>query len=172
MLEYYQNLKRRVIAPDKTDEGKSEVDALVDKDGKHPETISWGQYVGVKESLGKKLDTEKAKVTSLEEQLVKAVKPEDHKKIVDELTQVKADHQKAVNELKVIKESSASEKRNILKQKGVPEEEVKKMSEAELNAAVIVVGFVKPKLDLGTGGGGVGKPEGSPMELARQAYTK
>jgi len=158
--------------PDKTDEGKSEVDVLVDKDGKHPDTITWGQYVGVKESLGKKLDTEKAKVTSLEEQLKAAVKPEDHKKIVDELTQVKADHQKTADELKAIKESSASEKRNILKQKGVPEDEIKKMSEVELNAAVTAVGFVKPKLDLGAGGGGSGEMKGSPMELARQAYSK
>ena len=154
------------------DEGKPEVDELIGEDGKHPETISWSQYVGVKQSLGKKLDTANTKVVSLEEQLKIAVSPEDHRRLTEELTQVKTDHQTAADELKVIRESSASEKRDILKQKGVPEEDIKGMSEVELTTAVKVAGFIKPKLDLGAGGGGSGEMKGSPLELARRAYSK
>ena len=158
---------------DKAEEGKKEevVEIQPDASGKYPETVPWKQYVGIKESLGKKLDAEKEKAKSLEEQLKTVVKPEDHKKVADELATIKADHEKTVNELKSLKESSASEKRNILKQKGVPEEEVKSMSEAELTAAVKVANLVsKPKLDMGTGGGS-GALKGSPMDLAIQAYS-
>ena len=56
-----------------TDEGNKEGDIKPDKDGKYPEVVPWNQYVGIKESLGKKLDSERARATSLEEQLKKAL---------------------------------------------------------------------------------------------------
>ena len=52
------------------------------------------------------------------------------------------------------------------------EDELGKMSEAELRAAVKAAGG-KPKSlpDIAGGGGGGGELKGSPMELARQAYA-
>jgi len=153
------------------DEGKSDV-AEIQPDkatGKYPETVPWNQYVGIKESLGKKLDSANQRLTTLEEQLKTAVKPEDHKKIMDELVAVKATAESKDKELQAIRDASTAEKRNILKQKGVPEEEVKSMSAGELNAAVKAIGYVKPGADMGSGGGAT-VPKGSPMELARQAY--
>lgn len=158
---------------DKNDEGKDEVaEVQPDKDGKYPETVSWKQYVGTKESLGKKLATEREKVKSLEESLAKAVKPEDHDRIKQELDKEKEAHKKTAESLKVISEKSLSEKREILKSKGIPEDEIKNMTEEALNAAVKVLGLSKPKPDLSGGGGGSNKLSGSPLALAKQAYTK
>ena len=157
------------------DEGKSEAEVIpeVDAQGKHPDSIPWSQYVGVKQSLGKKLDTATSKLTSLEEQLKTAVKPEDHAKVVAELTATKAEKEKAAAELKAIREASTSEKRSILQNKGVPESEVKAMSEDALNGAIKVLGYAtKPGSDMGSGGGGSGSLHGTPQELAMQAYSK
>lgn len=151
---------------DKADEGKSA------EGDKHPETVPWNEYVGVKESLGKKLDTATQKVTSLEEQLTKAVKPEEFTKTQKELADLKATHEKVSGELRAIKEKSITEKRDFLKAKGIPEDEIKVMSEDALSATVKVLERYKPKPDLGGGSGGTVVPKGSPMELARQAYTK
>lgn len=145
-----------------------------DSQGKYPETVPWSQYVRTKETIGNKLNTERERVKALEEQLKTAVKPEDLKKVQDELNQAKADKQKTADELKAIKDSSISEKKAILVKQGIPEAEVKDMSEDALNAAVKVMGYSKPGMprpDMGAGGG-AGELKGSPMELARQAYSK
>lgn len=159
----------------KVEEGGAVVDdAELIKDGKHPETVSWNQYVGVKESLGKKLDAATSKVTSLEEQLKTAIKPEDHQRIKAELDSEKASKKALADELTQIKEASVTDKRNLLIKSGLPEEKVKTLSGDALNAAVMVaegLGGRKPGPDMG-GGGGSGTLTGSPMELARQAYSK
>ncbi len=154
-------------------EGKqSEEGEPFEKDGKHPETVTWSQYVGTKESLGKKLDSAIQKVTALEEQIAKAVKPEEFTRIKTELDNVKAEHQKVSDELKKTKEATNSEKRTFLISRGVPEEEVKAMSEEALTVTARIVEHIKPKPDLGGGGGGSMILKGSPMELAQQAYSK
>lgn len=161
--EYNEEVE--VIQPDT--EGKIKPD----KEGKFPEVVPKHQYIGVKESLGKKLDAEKQKVASLEEQLKKAVKQEDFDKIKGELEEAKTKFQTASDELKGVKEKSIAEKKEFLKSKGIPEEEVNQMSEDALTGAVKVLERQKPKLDLGGGGGGSGELKGSPMELARKAYS-
>lgn len=143
-----------------------------DKDGKYPKVVPWGKYVGTKESLGNKLQASLNKVASLEEQLKTAIKLEDHQKLQNELETAKTTLQNTQAELTKVKEASTSEKREFLKGKGVSEEKVNAMSEEALVAAIDVLGGIKQKLDLGGGGGGTGELKGSPMELARQAYTK
>jgi len=141
-------------------------------DGKHPETVPWNKYVGIKESLGGKLKTEGDKAKSLEEQLKNAPNKEEHDKTVKELDEAKSELQKVKDELNQGKEKTANELREALKEsKAFTEEELGKMSEAELRAAVKAAGG-KPKSlpDLGGGGGG-GVPTGSPMKLARDAYA-
>lgn len=161
-----------VILPDA--EGKIKPD----KEGKFPEVISRTQYIGVKESLGKKLDAEREKVKGLEEQLKNVIKQEDFNKIKADLDKANADLETANNELKGIKEKSTSEKREVLVKSGLSEEKVKGMSEDALTAALMVlenshnIPQKKSKPDLGGGGGGSGELQGSPMTLARQAYTK
>lgn len=150
------------------------------KSGKHPETVSWGQYVGVKESLGKKIDTATQKVGTLEGQLAKVVKPEEHEKIKTELGEAKtklaeAETKKveAEEKLKTTLEKSLSEKRDVLVKKGgISEEDAKVMSEEQVDGAIKVLATYKPKADLGSGGTGGAELKGSPMELARQAYEK
>jgi len=138
-----------------SDEETPVVDELkADADGKHPETVSWNQYVGIKESLGKKLDTATAKVGTLEEQLKGAISTDDHNKVKGELEEAKTKLQTATDELTGIKEKSVSEKRETLIKRGVSEEKVKAMSETELNGAMGVLDSVKPKPDLSPGGGG------------------
>jgi hypothetical protein len=147
-----------------------------DKDGKYPETVPWSKYVGIKESLGKKLDSERAKATSLEEQLKKAVNPEELSKVKAELDSTKAKLTEKETELNTNKENSLTEKRNILVKNGVPEEKAKTMSEKEIDGAMVILQLnkgVKPAPDLGGGGGSHGSLEGlSPMELALRAYSK
>ena len=144
-------------------------DIKPDKDGKYPETVSWNQYVGIKESLGKKLDTATQKVTSLEEQLGKATSVEEFNRVKEELETTKTKLQETTDELTGIKEKSVSEKREILTKRGMPEEKVKEMSEEQLNGAIGTLEYIKPLADLG-GGGGSGGLTGSPIELARRAY--
>jgi hypothetical protein len=151
-------------------EGKPVVDAEpVEKDGKHPENVSWTQYVGIKEKFTR-VETElKTKVASLEEQLKKAPNPEEFTKIKGELDTVKADHKKVSDELTATKERSISEKRNSLITKGVPAEKVKDLSEKELDAISGVLGTIvteKPKADFGNGGGG-NTPASSKERFAR-----
>jgi len=139
--------------------------------GKYPEHVSWNQYVGIKESLGKKLDTERAKVTSLEEKAKIAVNPEELERVKTELAESKAAHEKTTTELNEFKESTLTEKRNALTKRGVPEEKVKEMSGKELDAAFVVLEYSKPGPDMGGGGGSGAALTGSPQELARQAYA-
>lgn len=148
-------------------------DIKPDAAGKYPETVPWSQYVRTKETIGHKLDAERTQRLALEEKLKTAVKPEDLAATKKELEDLKATHQKTAEELTNIKNTSITEKRNILKQKGVPEAEVATMSEESLNTAIKVLGYSSPKkpgLDLGSGGG-AGTLKGSPMELATQAYA-
>ena len=154
-------------------EDKLDEEILPDSTGKFPETVPWNKYVGIKESLGKKLDTEKQKVASLEEQLKKAVSPEEFTKTKEELDQIKSDHQKVADELKSLKDKSVSEKREVLKTRGVPEDKIKDVSEKELDILISVLGDIKPKpgSDLG-GGGGSGSLPNDPMELFRMAKTR
>lgn len=166
-------------------EDVQKVDEELTKDhkesGKHPETVSWNQYVGVKESLGKKIDTATQKVENLEGQLEKAVKPEEHEKIKGELEEAKTKlieaetkKKEAEDKLQVNLDKSLSEKREILTKKGgISEEDAKTMSEEQIDGALKVLAKVRtvPGADMG-GGGGAHSLSGSPMELARAAYTK
>lgn len=147
-------------------------DAELIKDGKHPESVTWGQYVGVKESLGKKLDTATQKVGTLEEQLKTTITKEEHDKVKGELTEAKTATQKATDDLATSKNATLTEKRATLVTKGIPEEKVKDMSVEQLDGLIGAIASYKPKADLGGGGGGGAPLTGSPMELARQAYTK
>jgi hypothetical protein len=144
--------------PEQVVEGKTEVVAEPEiKDGKHPEVVSWQQYVGIKESLGKKLDTATAKLSSLEEQLKSSPKPDEFIKTKAELEAIKAEHSKVISELKSIKDQSISEKRAAIIAKGVPADKAKDLSEKELDAISGVLGAAnlnpRPKPDLGSGGG-------------------
>jgi hypothetical protein len=142
--------------PDPVVEGKTEVGEPVEVAGKHPETVSWQQYVGIKESLGKKLDTATAKLSSLEEQLKSSPKPDEFTKTKAELEAVKAEHAKVAGELKSIKDQSISEKRATLVARGIPEAKVKDLTEKELDAVSGVLGtaVTKPKPDMSGGGAG------------------
>ena len=147
------------------DEGKEVVDAAKtvtsppagegeDRDGKHPETVPWSQYVGIKEKFTR-VETElTGKVTSLEEQLKGKVGTEEHTKIKTELESTKAELEKVSGELKVTQEKTLAEKRAVLIKRGIPEEQAKGLSEKELDNVNAVLATVKPKPDLGGGGGG------------------
>jgi hypothetical protein len=144
--------------------------------GKHPETVPWSQYVGTKESLGSKLDAANAKVSSLEEQVKTAVKPEDHNRVVAELNTLKATHESVSKELNTIKDASIAEKRTALVTSGIPEDKVKSMSAIELNAALLVINSLPggnkvpvPRADLGNGSTAP-PPTKDPMERSRRAY--
>lgn len=125
-----------------------------DKEGKYPEVVPWSKYVGIKESLGNKLETERQKVTSLEEKLKSAVSTEEHTKIKEELDSTKTKLQETSDVLKTTQEKTLTEKRDILVKRGVPEEKVKELSEKELDSVGVVLETLKPKADLGGGGGG------------------
>ena len=157
-----------------SEEGKNTdevVEIQPDEKGKYPETVSWSQYVKVKESIGGKLETERQKVSSLEEKLKSAVNPDEFTKVKQELDDTKTKLHTTEGELSTIKEQTTTEKRAVLVKRGVPEEEVKDMSVAELNAALKVAAHIKgaPAPDLG-GGGGSGELKGSPLDLAVRAY--
>ena len=155
-----------------TEEGKDDVvEIQPDETGKYPETVPWKQYVGIKESLGKKLDSERTKVTSLEEKLKTATSAEEFNKVKQELEDTKTKLTTTSDELKTTKEKTLTEKRSALTKRGIPEDKVKDMSDKELDAAMVVLEHSKPSPDLGSGGG-ASPLVGSPMELAVRAYTK
>lgn len=135
---------------------------------KHPETVPWSQYVGVKEMLTKReaAETElKTKVQSLEEQAKKAVNTEQHEGIKTELSEAKTKLQTATDELKTNKETALTEKRDILVKKGnVPEDEVKNMSEEQVNGAIKVLASFKPKADM-DGGSSADTPTGGKAKM-------
>lgn len=142
--------------------------------GKFPESISSKQYIATKESLGRKLDAEREKVKSLEEQLKNAPNAEEATRIKEERDGLKTKLQEKEEEATKASEKSVSEMKEILKKANVPEEKLEGASEAELKRLVDVLGGIKPKSlpDLSGGGGGGGAvATGSPMELARQAYA-
>jgi len=155
-----------------SDEETQNVDEVIEKGGKHPETVSWSQYVGIKEKFNRVETEYKGKVGTLEEQLKVAVSTEEHNRIKAELEEASAKLKTTSEELQGIKDKSASEKREILVKRGVPEDKAKGMSEKEMDTVLGVLGTVTtPKPDLG-GGGGSGSLVGSPMELAQRAYSK
>ena len=141
---------------DSVDEGQQKVVAPVEEpkevDGKHPENVSWSQYVGIKESLGKKLDTATKEVSDLKEQAKTTVSAEAHEKVTTELTGTKTLLTEKTTELTAKVEATLSEKRATLTKRGVSEETAKGWSEKEIDAA-LTVEPPKPKPDLGGGGG-------------------
>lgn len=140
-----------------------------DEQGKHPETVPWSKYVGIKESLGSKLDAEREKVKSLEEQLANAPNAEEFGKIKEELDTAKNQLQEKTTELTSYQQKTVTELKAELKKRGVSDEKVEKMSETEMRTVLGVLGDKKPSPDMG-GGGGSGELKGSPSDLARQAY--
>lgn len=152
---------------------KNDVDVIEpDKEGKHPETVTWGQYVRTKETIGGKLDTERQKVQGLEEKLKSATNPEEFNRVKEELETTKTKLTETTEELTTSKETTLTEKRGILIKRGIPEDSVKDMTVKELNAALVVLEHSKPGADLG-GGGGAGPLETlNPMESANRAYAK
>ena len=132
-----------------------------DEHGKYPESVPWNQYVGIKESLGKKLDTERQKVTSLEEKLKGATSTEEVEKLKQQLTELEKKAEAATQELTTFKEQSLSERRAVLIKRGIPEEKTKEMSGKELDAAFAVLEHIKPNPDMGGGGGGAPPATGS-----------
>jgi len=156
-----------------SDEGKKdEVEEIQPgKDGKYPESVPWSQYVGIKESLGKKLDSERQKVTSLGEQLKKATSAEEVEALRKKATETEGKLKTTEEELTNLKNQSLAEKREVLTKRGIPGDKVKDMSAKELDAAILALGHAKPAPDMG-GGGGSGELKGSPMDLAVRAYTK
>lgn len=142
------------------------------KKGEHPETVPWGQYVGIKESLGKKLDTATQKVGTLEEQLKGTISKEEHDRIKAELDIAKTAAQTAADELKTSKDATLTEKRTALIAKGVPEDKVKGMSVEQLDSLLGVIATLKPGADMGGGGGGGIELKGSPLQLATRGYEE
>ncbi len=143
-----------------------------DAAGKYPEVVPWHQYVGIKEKFNR-VETElRGQISSLEGRLKAAVSPEEHSKVMAELNTAKADLTRTATELTTIREKSLSEKRGLLTARGIPEDKVKALSEKEIDGALVVLQHSKPGPDLG-GGNGSGTPlQGSPLELARQAYSQ
>ena len=140
----------------------------VEKDGKHPESVSWTQYVGIKEKLGKQVEAGTKKVTDLEERLKTTVTAEEHKKVSEELTGTKKMLEDKTTELSTKVEATLSEKRAALVKRGVSEETAKGWSEKEIDAA-LTVEIPKPKPDLGGGGGG-GEPPAKGLDKIRGGF--
>ena len=141
-----------------------------DEKGNFPETVPSTKYIGVKEAYGRA----KEKVATLEEQLNNAPNKEEHDKIVKELADKTAELETVKNELNQGKEKTANELREVLRgTKTFSDEELSKMSEAELRVAVKATGSKNPSLpDIAGGGGGSGDlSKLSRTELARQAYS-
>lgn len=141
------------------------------EDKAHPETVSWTQYVGLKETSRKAEAELKTKVETLEGQLKVAVTPEEHTKIKEELEGTKVKLQEAADKLKETLDKSLSEKRGVLINKGMSKEEAEKMSEEAVDGAIKALATYKPAPDMSGGGGDAGKLEGSPMVLAQRAYA-
>lgn len=154
------------------DKGKDEDVIQPDKDGKHPDSVPWHQYVGTKESLGAKLDAERAKVSSLEEKLKAVPNADELERVKKELTEANDKLQKTSEELNTFRDKTLSEKRNTLIKRGIPEDKAKAMSEKELDGAFMVLEHSKPGSDIGGGGGSGSSLTGSPRDLALRAYTK
>lgn len=134
---------------------KIDVDVVEpDKEGKHPESVSWEQYVRTKETIGNKLSKETEKVKSLEETLKSTISAEEYKKVSDELETTKAKLKETSDTMTQWQEQSLSKKRAALVNKGLSAEQVKDMSEKELNAVALALGTIKPKADMSGGGGG------------------
>jgi hypothetical protein len=163
--------------PENADEGEKGVEGATppegDKGGKsHPESVPYHQYIGLKEKFTR-VETElRGQVSSLEEQLKKAVSAEEVTKLTEQLTKAKEAQVKAESDLAALKNASLSEKRAYLIKKGIPEKEANEMSEKELTNVQKVLDNFKPKPDMGTGGGSGVPLKGSPMDLARLAYSQ
>ena len=146
---------------DPVEEGTQKVETPVEEpkveDGKHPETVSWTQYVGIKEKLGKEKTALETKVSTLEEQAKTTVSAEAHEKVTTELAGTKTLLTEKTTELTAKVEATISEKRAALIKKGVSEETAKGWSEKEIDAA-LTVEIPKPKPDLGGGGSGGESP--------------
>jgi hypothetical protein len=155
------------IEPD----GEGSVKLEKDSEGKYPKVVPWSKYVGIKESLGGKLQAAEEKVKSLEEQLKNAPNAEEFGRIKQELGDAKSQLETKTTELTSLQEKTATELKAELKKRGVSDEDVAEMSEAEMRRTIKVLGSKKPSPDLG-GGGGSGELKGSPMELARQGYAE
>lgn len=151
------------------DEGKQEMEGAESKP--HPETVSWTQYIGLKEKFNKTESELTGKVQTLEEHLKTTTSADEFNKVKQELESIKTEHQKVSDELKTTKDKTLSEKRDILIKKGILEDQVKDMSEKELDTVNKALEQYKPKPDLGSGGGRT-ELRGSPMELALRAYSK
>lgn len=136
----------------------------------HPDSVSWTQYVGVKEKLGGEVTELKGQVDSLKEQLKKTSNPEELTRVKDELETTKTSLQLKTEELDTSTAKTLGEKRAALVKRGVSEDKVKEMSAKELDAVSAAVGNIKPAPDLGGGGGG-SAARGSPLESARLAYS-
>lgn len=142
------------------------------KGDKHPETVSWSEYVGVKESLGKKADAAEQKVQSLEEQLNNAMTPEKVAEIEKERDSFKEKYETANTELETVKNTTLTEKREALVKLGVPKEKADGMNREALDAALMMRDYSKPGADINGGGSGGGTLVGKTADqLAHQAYS-
>jgi len=144
-------------------------------EGNASDAIPKEKYDGVLRKLGEKdndITGLKEKVQALEAQLKSAPNSDEISRIQAELAGKTQELETVKTELGTIKEKTVSEKRASLVSKGIVEEKVKDMSESQLDALLGVIGDIKtkPLPDLGSGGGS-GALQGSPMELARQAYS-
>jgi len=117
-------------------------------------------------------------VSGLEEQLGKSANTEEFNKTKEELEKVKGElsgkeeeFKKVKEELEGIKNQSVQEKKANLIKLGVSKEEIEALGDKELDSLLKVLAGFKPKPDFGSGGG-TSVPIGSPMDLARQAYSK
>ena len=153
----------------KDDEGK----VPGESEDKHPESVPWSQHVAAKETIGGKLKVSEEKVKGLEEQLKNAPNAEEASKIKEERDSLKTKLQEKEEADTKATEKSVSELREALKTQGLTDEQTKDMSEAEMKRMVSVLGSKPRSLpDLSGGGGGGSVPAGTPMELARQAYSE
>ncbi len=158
---------------DNVNEEKQGVDDLTDKDGKHPETVSWNQYVGIKQSLGKKLDTATQKIGTLEEQAKGNIGAEEHGKVKVELDSLKATNKEEADKAKVALDASLKVKRETIVGKGISGDKVANMSLEQLDGLLEVAATIKPGADMGGGGGGASDLKGkSPIALAALGYEQ
>ena len=131
------------------------------------------QYVGLQAKFNKKEAEYQAKVSDLEKRVTGAVSAEEHNQVKAELETLKAEKAKAdeANQQKALQELSS--RKEALIKKGVPEADVKDLDDKSiaLMEKTLGLGIGKPKPDLQGTGGGTAVPKGSPMELARMAYT-
>jgi hypothetical protein len=147
------------------------------KDGegsKHPETVSWSQYVGVKEKLGKEKSDLQTKITSLEEQVKSSVSPDKLVELQKAYDELKGKHDELDSKLTKETAERISTKRETLKTKGIPEEQWKDADESQLDLMLKTISAFKPKADMGSGGGNVGSGAVSknPQADAVRAYNK